>query len=253
MPKPEATRASASSLKDVAYERIRNAIIKMKLAPGQPLLDRMLSEQLQMSRTPVREALRQLEQEGLVVRRERRGWQVRSLTTKDIRDIFDIKEELEGFVARRVAETITSEDAVRLMTIVEAMEESADRGDLEEWMEHDADLHRLVFSVLDNDRLETYIHALNNQWHGLRIGYTALQGRLEVACAEHREVVEAMCAGNAEAAETAMRRHLHSLRQDLITIMETLLMPFLGERGWGVDSEASVAVNQSASNRSDWV
>jgi DNA-binding GntR family transcriptional regulator len=246
MPDSSLAQAGASSLKDMAHRTIRAAIISMELAPGQPLLDRKLSEQLQMSRTPIREALRQLEQEGLVVRREPRGWQVHSLSPQDIRDIFDIKEELEGFAARRVTEKLSSEDAARLMSIVRSMEESADRNDLEEWMDHDAELHRLMFSILGNDRLESFIRTLNDQWHGLRIGYTALKGRLKVACTEHKWVVEAMCAGDAEGAETAMRSHLHSLREDLLTIMENLLLPFLGDRSWGTNSEVKVAAQRNS-------
>ena len=239
MPHSEPATERPSNLMDTAYRSIRAAIMRMELAPGQPLLDRKLSEQLHMSRTPVREALRQLEQEGLVVPREPRGWQVHCLSPQDIRDIFDIKEELEGFAARRIAEKVSAEDAERLMVALRSMEESADRGDLEQWMDRDAVLHRLMFSILANDRLESFIHNLNDQWHGLHIGYIALRGRLKVACAEHRRVVEAVCAGDAEAAETTMRSHLHSLRQDLITIMESLLLPFLGDRSRSTNSEVN--------------
>jgi len=218
------------TLQDRAYNYIKSAILNMDLRPGQPLVDSELAEHIQVSRTPVREALRQLEREGLVIHVPRRGWHVHSLTLEDIHHIFDIKEELEGFTARRVAEVITPEDAERLMRILEGMEEAARRNDLDEWIVRDKEWHDLVFSILGNDRLEAIIHNLNDQWHRLRVGHIALGGRLQKSCAEHREISEAICAGDAERAERAMKDHLHGLRESLVNVLENLLLPFVGDR-----------------------
>ena len=125
---------------------------------------------------------------------------------------------------------LSNEDAERLMRILEGMEEAARRNDLDEWIVRDKEWHDLVFSILGNDRLEAIIHNLNDQWHRLRVGHIALGGRLQKSCAEHREISEAICAGDAEGAERAMKDHLHGLRESLVNVLENLLLPFVGDR-----------------------
>ncbi len=218
------------TLENKAYEFIKSAIFSMKLRPGQPLVDNELAERLQVSRTPIREALRRLETEGLVVHEPHRGWAVYSLTLDDIHQIFDLKEALEGLAARRAAERMNEEDAHELLQVVERMEEASRSGDRDAWMALDVQYHDIIFRVAGNQRLEQIISNLNDQWQRLRIGHLAVEGRIERSSAEHRRIAEAIAAHDGDQAEAMMRQHLDNLKVSLVSLLKNLVFPLVGEQ-----------------------
>ena len=163
----------------------RQALLSMAVRPGETLSENAWAQRLGISRTPVREALHRLEQEGLVGHAPRQGWFARTLSLDDIHHIFDIKVALEGMATRQAA---------------------------------------------GNPRLEQIIHALNSQWNRLRVGYLALEGRLDRTLGEHTRIAQAILAGDGPAAEEAMRSHLQDLRRSLVNVLESLVLPLVGPR-----------------------
>jgi DNA-binding GntR family transcriptional regulator len=213
-----------------AYARLKEAILSLQLLPGEPVPETEWAERLGMSRTPIREALRRLEYEGLVTSERRRGWFVYSLSLDEIRHIFDVKVALEGFAARLAAERITGEQAARLNRALEEIALATEEQDLDAWHEADQHFHGVLFDAAGNPRLQQIVSGLNDQLHRIRAGHLALKGRMDRSLEEHRAIAEAVLSGDGQAAEEVMRAHLRDLRESVIGVLEDLIVPVVGHR-----------------------
>jgi DNA-binding GntR family transcriptional regulator len=209
-----------------AYDFIRNQIITLGFKPGEYLTDTLVAEKLAISRTPVREAFQRLEKEGLLVNEARKGWRVYMLELEDIYDIFDLKIAIEGMLVRKAA--ACQDEALRkdLSGALADMKLAAVSGDSDIWLQADSRLHNILFMMVNNERAEQFIKNLNDQWHRLRLGYVALQGRTSVSNAEHEGFVESLLAGDGDQAEKQIREHLERVRDDLIMLVKKLVLPF---------------------------
>ena len=217
------------TLQQQAYEFVKTQVMNLELKPGQYVTDSQIAEKLNISRTPVREALRRLEQEGLLVNQARRGWKVYALSLEDIHEIFDIKEALEGMIARRAAGCQDEELRNALRETMDRMYLAADADDADAWHEADFQLHDIIFAMGSNERAARIIRNLNDQWHRLRIGFLAMQGRIERSNPEHKAIVESILAGDGEEAERLMRVHLNNVREELVRLLVNLVLPFVQE------------------------
>ncbi|HEY63547.1 MAG TPA: GntR family transcriptional regulator [Caldilineae bacterium] len=200
--------------------------MNLEYKPGENITDRQVAQELNISRTPVREALRLLEHEGLIVSQPRRGWRVYTLSLKDIEEIFDIKIVLESAIARWAA---TCEDAEKKSALKEAlarMKRAVAENDREAWVEADLALHDVIFSMCGNQRAVRVVKNMNDQWWRVRIGLIAMEGRMARSTREHEVIVSAIVAGDPDAAERQMRTHLESLRRELIHVLTNLVLPF---------------------------
>lgn len=211
-----------------AYETIKSLIMTAKIKPGQAVTETALSESLGFSRTPIREALHDLEQEGLIVSKNRRK-RVYMLTVHEIEDIFDLKIEIESAVARWAAQRGSEDQFIQLAKISGRMKRLARQrpGDerkedawLSKWLAADYRLHSLLFAMAQNKRAEQIIRNFNSQWHQLKLGILTLEGRVERSAIEHERIVEAVCAGQAGKAQQQMRKHLQNLKKELVKIMK---------------------------------
>ena len=225
-----ATTKDSTALANKAYDFVKAAILNMELRPGQPLVDSDLARRVQVSRTPVREALRRLQTEGLVVRGPHKGWRACSLSREDIDQIFDLKESLEGLAARRAAQRIDLQNAEQLLQVVERMEEASQSADRQTWMALDAQYHEIIFQVVGNERLRQIVSNLNDQWHRLRVGHLAVEGRIQRAAQEHRWIAEAIAAHDQDQAEARMQQHLRNLKDSLVSLLENLVFPLVGNQ-----------------------
>jgi DNA-binding GntR family transcriptional regulator len=106
------------------------------------------------------------------------------------------------------------------------MKNATEANDPDLWLQADIHLHNILFLMSNNERAEKIIENLNDQWHRLRLGYVALQGRTKTSIGEHEGFVGSMLAGDADKAEKQMREHLARVRDDLIQLVEKLVMPF---------------------------
>jgi DNA-binding GntR family transcriptional regulator len=216
-----------------AYDDIQNLILSSAVKPGEAVTEIGLSKRLGLGRTPVREALHKLEQEGLIVTENRRK-RVYILTVAEAEAIFDIKIALESAVCGWAAERGDDKDRAALGRILERMRallesrppEPAD-GSLwfKKWVETDEALHRQMYRMAGNKRAEAFILQLNRQWHRVRVGMLAIEGRLDRSLEEHTAFIEAILARDARAAGEAMTQHLTNLKRMLVQILNMFHYP----------------------------
>jgi len=148
-------------LREVVFENIRKAIIEGVLKPGERLMEIQLSEQLGVSRTPVREAIRMLELEGLVVMLPRKGAYVANISKKDLMDILEVRVGLEGLAAYCATDRMTKDHIKKLETISKELEEAVYKNDVETMLAKDEEFHTLIFEATGNKRL---ISMMINIW-----------------------------------------------------------------------------------------
>jgi DNA-binding GntR family transcriptional regulator len=209
-----------------AYSFVKTRVMNRDLKPGQYITDNQIGNELNISRTPVREALRLLEHEGFLFRQARRGWRVYSLSLEDINEIFDIKETLEGVIVKWAVKCNDKGKRATLKEEMKRMKQATSAHDHEAWRQTDMELHRIIFSMCGNERASRIINDLNDQWYRVRIGLVAMQGRMERSTLEHEAIVESILAGNGDGAERLMRNHLNNLRQELVRVLVNLVLPF---------------------------
>jgi DNA-binding GntR family transcriptional regulator len=209
-----------------AYESVRQKILSMELRPGESITDTRIAGELQISRTPVREAFQRLEMEGLIVNEPHRGYRVYSMSLKDIDDIFDLKCEIEGLIARKAALDTNEQHHRHLQDILNRMKTASDADDLETWLELDYALHHHLYVMAQNERAERIVRNLNDQWHRLRMGFIQMRGRLDIATTEHDEVIEAINARDPDRADQAMQNHLNDVRNGLTKVLVAMILPY---------------------------
>lgn len=220
---------ATTTLQEQAYRFVKARIMNLDLKPGQYLNDSDIADELGMSRTPVREGLRRLEHEGLLINQARRGWRVYTLSLEDIHEIFDVKEAVEGMLARCAAECSNDELRDTLAQALAQMNLAAEAGDIEKWLAADGQLHDTIFAMCGNKRAASVVQSLNDQWHRVRIGFLALQGRVQRSSPEHRAIVESILAGDGEEAERLMSVHLRNVEKELVHLLVNLVLPFVEE------------------------
>lgn len=215
-----------------AYNYIKNKILNMEYRPGFIISENSLSKEIKMSRTPIREALKRLEMEGLITTLSSRRKQVFILTIKDVEQIFDIKKSLECSIAKWAAERGKEEDFKKLREVVMTMERivkakilNSNDKNFELWLEKDNEYHDLLFKMADNERAEQIIKNLNAQWHRLRVGILAMEDRIQTSLKEHKEIAEAIINREPYKAEELMRDHLENLERLIINLMKIFNFP----------------------------
>jgi DNA-binding GntR family transcriptional regulator len=222
----QADTDSTLTCQQQAYEFVKAQIMNLDLKAGQYLTDSQVAETLNISRTPVREALRRLEQEGLLINEARRGWKVYALSLDDIREIFQIKELMEGMMVRKAAGCKDEELRAGLRDAMERLNLAAAGSSYEAWRQADGELHRVIYAMCHNQRACDIVQSLNDQWFRLRAGFVTLEGRMERSNREHEAVVESILAGDGDEAERLMRRHLNNVREELVHVLR-IVLPFV--------------------------
>jgi DNA-binding GntR family transcriptional regulator len=212
-----------------AYEYVRDRIVNLRFKPGEYITDTQIANELKISRTPVREAFTRLQNEGLLVNEARRGWRVYTLTIADIHELFDIKEVVEGMIARKAAACADERLRDAFQAALERMSQAAETGDSAAWLQADIALHNILFDMASNERARRLVMNLNDQWHRVRIGFVAMQGRTRRSTQEHFDFAEAILAGDGEEAEKRMRRHLNNVREELVRLLINVVLPFVQE------------------------
>lgn len=216
-----------------AYSAIERLILSSQLKPGEKITEIGMTAKLGIGRTPVREAMKKLEQEGLIITEKNRKC-VYLLTIKEADEIFDIKISLESAVCAWAAKRGTENSYKNLKKILEDMQdlvavrpsdEEQEKVWFKKWIEKDEALHKLIFQMAGNHRAEAYISNLNKQWHQLRIGLMAMEDRIDKSIEEHEKIVEAIIKRDSKAAEEAMIKHLSNLRKVLTQILKIFNYP----------------------------
>lgn len=203
------------SLKDKVYEAIKDAILSLELEPGQALVESRLAEQLGVSKTPIRDALQELEREGFVTRIPYKGTYVAPVDAKDLEEVLQLRAALEGLAVRLAVPWLTAEEREAAEKLLDGAEAALARGDPDRCSTLGNEFHQLFMRRAENQRLVSILRNLDDHMQRFRRMSDQISGRLVKSQAEHRRVLEAVKQQDAELAEQAMRSHLHSVLQDL--------------------------------------
>jgi DNA-binding GntR family transcriptional regulator len=203
---------------EAVYRALRHGIVDGSLAPGERLRSDALAQELRVSRTPVREALRKLEAEGLVAHSGSRLI-VRAFSEQDLTELFFVREALEGMAARLAAENATPSEIADIRELLEDMETVRQRGDLGALRRLTGEFHQLVCRASHNNRLLQSLKALLDSVRQIQTSTLYSEGRAAEALQEHRGLLAAIAARDGENAERLAREHRRKtleLRKDML-------------------------------------
>lgn len=205
-----------SPLYEKIFEVIKERILMGVVKPGDPLIEVKLAEELGVSRTPIREALRQLELEGLVYSIPHKGAFVAGVSTQDIEDIYTIRMLLDGLAARWAAQKITKEEEDELTEIITLMELYTKKRDIPKVMKTDSNFHQLIYKASKSKPLEHVLSTFHS--YVLRARTTSFEtpGRLDEALKEHKLIYEAIMQKDADKAEEYTRLHVMNAAKNLL-------------------------------------
>lgn len=211
--------ALPTSLGDRAYARIKEAILSGDVEAGTSLAEPALARRLRISRTPVREALQRLARDGLVRIVPQRGALVTVLTSDDWRELFDLREVLEGLAARLAAERIPNTELADLRREHAALAERNDAAATAERIAFGRRLHGAVMREAHSARLEQMVSLVAQQVQMLGDFQLTAEGRVDAAFEEHGSLIEALTRRDADASEELMRRHVRTSRETAFRLL----------------------------------
>lgn len=195
-------------LRDVVFMSLREAILKGDLKPGERLLELQLADKLGVSRTPIREAIRMLEQEGLAVTIPRRGAEVAKMTLKDMEDVLEIREALDELAVKIACVKISEEQFDMLIEKKLAFEASTQTREVKKIAEADVSFHDVIYEATGNPKLVSMLNHLREQVYRYRVEYIKNVKNHPVLIAEHEAIVEAIRERDVEKAALAMQVHV---------------------------------------------
>jgi DNA-binding GntR family transcriptional regulator len=200
---------------DDGYLRLRGAILRGDLVPNQRLVEADMSSAFELPRAAVRTALVRLEHEGLIEREPHRGARVRLVTEQEAVEILEARAVLEGLAARQAASKITPAGTDQLRAVLERQRAALAKEDLLGASDVNAELHAKIVELSGHATAQRLISALNSQMVRFQFRTILIPGRPGQSHQEHRAIVEAVAAGDANKAERAMHRHLTNVAQAL--------------------------------------
>jgi DNA-binding GntR family transcriptional regulator len=207
---------SYKPLRDLVLEAIREAIIEGVLKPRERLMEIQLAEELGVSRTPIREALRKLELEGFIVMVPRKGAYVADISVKDITDVFEIRAALEGLAAVLAAERITDEELEGMERLLVEKAEAISRKDMDKLVKVDTEFHETIYRASRNERLAVIINNLREQIQRYRATSLAFPGRMRQSLEEHRSIVEAIQSRDINLARQVAQEHIENAENSIL-------------------------------------
>ena len=203
-------------LRDVVSEALRQAIREGVLQPGERLMEIQLADELGVSRTPIREAIRKLELEGFVVMVPRRGTYVADISLKDVVQVFEIRSALEELAAGLAAERITPDELEELERILVEINDYIARDDFDKIVDADIRLHGILYKASRNNRLVDILRNLREQMLRFRSISMHYPGRLAATWEEHRQLVECIANRNSTQARKIAKKHMENSERTLI-------------------------------------
>ena len=212
-------RIEVVRINEQVYEAVEAAIVRCELEPGAVLGDRRLAEVLEVSRTPVRDALHRLESSGLVERRGRMGWMVSTFALQDVRELFELRRVLEPLGLERLSETWDEAVVRELSHSFEKFPERLTEDLLLDYLHDDHRFHKKIVECSRNVRVIRFYGTVEKQIDRIRhyLSYN-YEGRVEASLKEHREICAAIAACDLSAATEALNDHLRDV-EELITAL----------------------------------
>lgn len=211
---------SYKPLREIVFATMREAIINGDFQPGQRLMEVQLAEQMGVSRTPVREAIRKLELEGLVVMVPRKGAYVAGLSSEDVREVVEIRCVLEGLAAKLAAYKAKPEHIERLNQVVDKFESAVKDRNVGDLIGFDSDFHDIIYEMAKNGKLMQMTNALREQVQRFRVAYFTQINNTEILLQEHKELLEAIAKKDGELARMVAEKHINTTEKMIDKIEE---------------------------------
>ena len=207
-PRFEVTMNEYLPLRDVVFNTLRQAILRGELKPGERLMEIQLANKLGVSRTPIREAIRKLELEGLVLMIPRKGAEVAEITEKNLRDVLEVRCALEELAVLLACDRIDKQGIQDLRKAAKHFESVLDSDDITKIAEADVAFHDIIYMATDNQRLIQLLNNLREQMYRYRIEYLKKKECHPQLVAEHEEVIDAIESGEREKAMRITSQHI---------------------------------------------
>lgn len=210
------------SAKDFAYYQIKQWIIDGKLYPDQSVVEEELSTKLEISRTPLREALQRLELENMVVRKSNGRLKIAPISAKEVTEIFNVRSKLEEIITVEATENATDDDIKKLSTIVNMLKEAYRDGNIGDILYHGAKFHSYIYELSGNKTVNNILSQLNDHIHRYRrlvpSQNTDPENEVEE---EHQVILDYIANRDSEGAARAMQEHIEKSLASAITAIET--------------------------------
>lgn len=197
-------------LRDVVFNTLREAILRGDLVPGERLMELQLAAKLGVSRTPIREAIRMLEQEGLAITIPRKGAIVAGMTEKDMQDVMEIREALEELSVQVACDKITDEEIAKLQKNMKNFEHSLKTGDLKKMAQADVEFHDVIYQATDNPKLISMLNNLREQMYRYRVEYLKNPENHEQLLKEHEAIYRGIVEQDKAVVTEMIRKHIRN-------------------------------------------
>lgn len=207
-------------LRDMVFDVLMSAIMQGQLSPGERLLEVQLADEMGVSRTPVREAIRRLELEGFVVMVPRKGAYVAGLSINDVEEVYEIRTVLETLAVRLAAQRMQPADYAQLDELAEKMCATWQEGNVDNWVSLDASFHELLYKFSRNERLVSMMSNIMEQLSRYRIISLANVEVRHNSLSEHQDLIEALKRHDSEAAAAAVEKHIENTKQSLVNMLK---------------------------------
>ena len=209
-------------LREIVYEELKRQILVGEIAPGTRMMEVDLAEEMGVSRTPVREAIRKLEKEGLVTIEPRRGAYASDISIKDILDVLEVRQNLEGMAASLAARKVTEEEKQDFIRANAAYKAAILSGNTDEIIKNDEYFHQLIVNYSDNKTLTQLLSQVQELALRFRYIYYDDFSRYERMPKEHEEIEEAILSGDIAKAKVVAEEHVAHLKEFVIKYGENL-------------------------------
>lgn len=206
-------------LRDVVFNTLREAILKGELKPGERLMEIQLADRLGVSRTPIREAIRKLELEGLVITIPRKGAEVAKITEKNMRDVLVVRKSLEALAMQIACEEITMDQLLKLKEAAREFEYWVKLKDLKKMAEADVKFHEVIYQATGNDRLIQILNNIREQIYRYRIEYLKDDGSYPALIKEHQEMIRGLKEKNKDYVTEISCRHIENQESAVINMI----------------------------------
>lgn len=218
------------STSDYAYSNIKESIITGELKPGVPIVEKQLAQVLEISRTPLREALHRLELEELVVRQMNGRLKVASISVQEVKEIFAVRGKLEGLVIAHATENATAKDIDYLQTILEMIKNSFKEGQIEGILYYGSEFHSFIYELSKNKTAVKILYQLNdhiNRYRRMISNHNI--NRFEKSISEHEQMIKCMRENDMESAQLAMEHHIKASMDTVISSIQKQLNETISE------------------------
>lgn len=207
-------------LRDVVFNTLRQGILKGQLKPGERLMEIHLANQLGVSRTPIREAIRMLELEGLVIMLPRKGAQVANISKQDLRDVLELRKALDTLAISLACERITPDVLAKLKAKSVEFDEIIKSKNFSKIAEADVEFHDIIHEASGNKRLQVMVNNLAERIYRYRLEYIKEIDDYSQLAAEHKEMVRCIEMGDQESAVNIIELHIDNQEKSIMTQLD---------------------------------